>query len=117
VIAVSDSSPLISFAKIERFTLLRQMFGVVTISAEVYAEVAIFGAGLPGAEETSTSPWIQVRQINRPSDLAAAQELLGLGLGELSTLILAKEIAADLVILDDRGARQLAQKGRLPRTG
>lgn len=95
---VSNSSPLISLAKIESFNLLQQLYGTLTISAEVYAEVVVLGAGLPGASETSSSPWIQVVHVKRPSEVAAAQERFGLGLGELSTLILAKEVGADLVI-------------------
>jgi predicted nucleic acid-binding protein len=51
-----------------------------------------------------------VKQVKRPDDITAAQERFGLGIGELSTLILAKELGADLVILDDLGARKLAQR-------
>ena len=54
--------------------------------------------------------WIQVKHFKRPGDVTAAQERFGLGSGELSTLILAKEVGADLVILDDLGARKLAQR-------
>jgi predicted nucleic acid-binding protein len=110
VTIVSNSSPLISLAKIESFNLLQQLYGSVTISAEVYAEVVVSGARLPGSSETSSSPWIQVKQVKRPDDITAAQERFGLGIGELSTLILAKELGADLVILDDLGARKLAQR-------
>jgi uncharacterized protein len=110
VTVVSNSSPLISLAKIESFNLLQQLFGTLVISAEVYAEVVVAGAGYPGASETSGSPWIQVKHVQRPSDVTTAQERFGLGLGELSTLILAKEVGADLVILDDLGARRLAQR-------
>jgi hypothetical protein len=42
--------------------------------------------------------------------VTAAQERFGLGLGELSTLILAKEIGAELLLLDDLRARKLAQQ-------
>jgi predicted nucleic acid-binding protein len=110
VIVVSNSSPLISLAKIDSFHLLQQLYGSVTISAEVYAEVVVSGASLPGSSETSSSPWLQVRQVRRTENIAAAQERFGLGIGELSTLILAKELGADLVILDDLGARKLAQR-------
>lgn len=89
MIVVSDSSPLIAFAKIESFELLQQLYGTLTISAEVYTEVVVSGAGMPGAAETSGSPWISVKQINRLNDLDAAQLRFGLGLGELSSLILA----------------------------
>jgi predicted nucleic acid-binding protein len=109
VIVVSDSSPLISLAKIGSFDLLHRLFGEITISSDVYTEVVVVGSRLPGAIETTNSPWIQVRHIKHPKTLASAQERLGLGLGELSTVILAKEIGADLVILDELRARKLAQ--------
>jgi predicted nucleic acid-binding protein len=109
VTVVSNSSPLISLAKIQSFNLLQQLYGSITISAEVYAEVVVSGAKLPGSSETSSASWIQVKQVKR-LDISAAQERFGLGIGELSTLILAKDLGADLVILDDLGARKLAQR-------
>jgi predicted nucleic acid-binding protein len=45
VTVVSNSSPLISLAKIEMFHL-GELYGKIIISAEVYAEVVIAGAGL-----------------------------------------------------------------------
>lgn len=110
MIVVSDSSPLIALAKIDSFPLLQRLYGSLVISSEVYAEVVVAGAGLAGAINTSTSAWIEVRQIKNSADLNAAKAQFGLGMGELSTMILAKEIHADLVILDDLAARKLAQK-------
>lgn len=107
---VSDSSPLIALAKIDAFDLLQKLYGTLMISTEVYDEVVVAGAGLAGAGETSKSSWIEVRDIRSRSDLNAAQVRFGLGLGELSTILLAKEIPADLIILDDLAARRLAQK-------
>jgi predicted nucleic acid-binding protein len=43
------------------------------------------------------------------SVLAAAHERLAVDLGELSVLVLAKEIAADLLLVDDLAARRLAR--------
>ena len=109
MIVVSDSSPLIALAKIDSFSLLQRLYGSLIISGEVYAEVVVAGAGLAGAADTSQSTWIEVRQIKNPTDLTIAQSRFGLGAGELSTIILAKEVNADLLILDDLGARKLAQ--------
>jgi predicted nucleic acid-binding protein len=89
---------------------MRQVYGTLTISAEVYAEVVVSGAGFPGAVETSRSDWIQVRHVTNAGTLATAQARSGLGLGELSTIVLAKELPADLVILDDLAARRLARR-------
>jgi uncharacterized protein len=112
VTVVSNSSPLIALAKIECFHLLQELYGTLSISAEVYAEVVVAGSRLPGASETANSPWIHVKHVQRPNDVSSAQERFGLGVGELSTLILAKEVRADLVILDDLRARKLAQRER-----
>jgi predicted nucleic acid-binding protein len=109
VIVVSDSSPLIALAKIDSFSLLRKVYGELYIPTEVYNEVVIAGVGLAGASETSDSPWIHVCRIKNAVDLAAPQARFGLGCGELSTMILAKELRADLVILDDLRARKVAQ--------
>ncbi len=110
MIVVSDSSPLIALAKIDCFALLQKLYGQIVISSEVYAEVVVTGAGLAGAADTSKSTWIEVRQIKNPADLTRAKLRFGLGLGELSTMLLAKEIGADLIIVDDLGARKIAQK-------
>jgi predicted nucleic acid-binding protein len=110
VIVVSDSSPLIALAKIDSFALLRKIYGELYIPTEVYNEVVIAGVGLAGAVETSDSQWIHVCRIKNSVDLVTSQARFGLGTGELSTMILAKELRAGLVILDDLKARRLAQR-------
>ena len=111
MIVVSNSSPLISLAKIGAFDLLRKLYGKLVISAEVYAEVVVAGAGLAGAMDVSHCPWIEVQEIRNPTALEEFQSRrFSLGLGEISVMLLAREIGAHLVLLDDLGARKLAQK-------
>ena len=110
MIVVSDSSPLIALAKIDYFALLEKLYGRIVISGEVYGEVVVGGAGLPGAADTAKAAWVEVRQIKNPADLTRAKLRFGLGIGELSSMILAREIQADLIILDDLGARKIVQK-------
>jgi uncharacterized protein len=47
VIVVSNSSPLITLARVGRFDLLRQLFEQIHIADEVYREVVVRGAGHP----------------------------------------------------------------------
>jgi len=111
VIVVSNSSPLISLAKIGAFDLLRKLYGQLVISAQVYAEVVVAGAELPGVADVSHCPWIEVREIRNSTSLEEFQSRrFALGLGEISAMLLAREIGAHLVLLDDLGARKLAQK-------
>jgi uncharacterized protein len=79
------------------------------VTPEVYAEVVVIGAGLPGAQETSNASWIEVQQIAQSADLSAAQIRFALDIGEVSVLVLAKEIHADLILIDDLEARKMAR--------
>ncbi len=67
------------------------------------------GAGLPGAAEVARAKWIEVKQLQNQAELRAAQERHSLGVGELSTILLAKEVHANTVLLDDYNARKLAK--------
>ncbi len=98
---VADSSPLVILAKLACFDLLNRLFPRIYISTEVYLEVVVAGAGLPGAAEVAGAKWVEVKQLQNQEGLRAAQERHPLGVGELSTILLAKEIHADTVLLDD----------------
>jgi predicted nucleic acid-binding protein len=109
LIAVADSSPLIILAKLGCFTFLNRVFPRVYISHEVHHETVIAGAGLPGASEVSNAEWIEVKAVQNPPGLHAAQRNHGLGPGEMSTILLAKELSLRPVLLDDHRARSLAK--------
>ena len=106
---VSDSSPLITFARIGCFDLLRDLFTEIHIPNEVYAEVVIMGEGLPGAVEVARSDWIEVRPAQNVRGTASSVAKTGLGRGEISAIFLAKELSADLVLMEERRARRYAQ--------
>lgn len=110
---VADSSPLIILSKLQCFDLLKKLYSEIYISAEVYREVVIAGAGLPGASEVANSEWIEVRQLRNESESQVVEQTLALGAGELSTILLAREIHADHVLLDDQHARKFAHKAGL----
>lgn len=102
---VADASPLIALAKVGEFALLEKLFEHILITSEVHAEVVTMGAGLPGAEETSKASWIEVQRIRSQTNLTGAQRRFALDIGELSTLVLAVEIKAELVLIDYLAAR------------
>lgn len=106
---VADTSPLVILTKLGCFDLLNRLFPRVYISPEVHYEVVIAGAGLPGASEVSKAEWIEVKAVQNPAALYPAQRKYGLGPGEMSTVLLAKELGANPVLLDDYRARKLAK--------
>jgi uncharacterized protein len=109
VIVVSNSSPLITLARIGRLDLLKQLFGRVHIAAEVHQEVVVRGAGRPAADAVHGADWIEIHGAAHAADLAALRTRHALGAGELATILLARELRADLVIIDERAARRLGQ--------
>ena len=88
---VADSSPLIILARVGCFDRIAKTYERVFISEQVYGEIVVGGARLPGAAEVTKADWIEVRKLRQPDLLAPSQSETHLGIGELSTLALARE--------------------------
>ena len=69
----------------------------------------VSGAGLPGATEVDRADGIEIKQVQNRAQLFEVRERYGLGIGELSAIVLAKELSADMVLLDDYEAGRLAK--------
>ncbi len=109
VTVVSNSSPLITLARIGHLDLLHQLFGRIHIAREVWVEVVERGAGRPAAEAVSKASWINIHPPAGKIELMALRNRQALGTGELATVLLAQTIRADLAIIDERAARRLGQ--------
>jgi predicted nucleic acid-binding protein len=70
----------------------------------------VAGAGLAAAAETTTAKWIEVHSLRDTARLAGAQQELGLGMGEVSVILLAIELNADALLMDDHAGRRAAWK-------
>jgi predicted nucleic acid-binding protein len=109
VIVVSNTTPLIGLASIQRFQLLEQLFREIHIPQAVYDEAVVAGREEGGARrEVLVATWIKTVPVQ---DRLAVDMLLGdLDLGEAETIVLAREIDADWVLMDEKkGRRKLAQ--------
>ncbi len=112
---VSNSTALVHLSAAGHFDLLRELFGELYIPEEVYHEVVIAGAGKPGSSEVQNAPWI--KRLAVKNRLACSMLNTMLGVGESACIVLAIEIGAELVILDDRRARLQALAHGLNITG
>ena len=117
MIAVSNSSPLVALARIQRLNLLAKLYQRIPIPAGVHQEVTVAGRGLPGAEEVRRAGWIEVAAPNAPLDSALAQACQTLGAGERGAILLARSLRADLILLDESKARRIARDAGLPMMG
>jgi uncharacterized protein len=117
LIAVSDSSPLITLAKLSRLDLLLHIFPAVTISHEVREEITGRGENRAGSAEIASATWIQVRAVEDQSPMIAAAQAFNLGFGETSAIFLAKQLRADVVLIDETKARKVAAALEIPVVG
>jgi predicted nucleic acid-binding protein len=109
VTVLSDSSPLITLGKIGLLDLLPKLYTTITITPQVYAEVVVNAVGLAGSSQISAAGWIEIKPVQNVVELAVARQRFGLGMGELSVIMLGQELAADVVLIDDLNARTLAK--------
>lgn len=106
MIVVSDSTILIGLAKIGKLDLLREIFSKVYIPEEVFKEVTERGKKKPGSQVIRESWWIETKQIKDNTQVNFL--MASLEKGEAEVLALAKEIKADLILLDEEKARKSA---------
>ena len=105
---VAKTTPLISLASIGKLELLKDIFGEIINADTVYNEIkAKQGYGY---NEIDTD-FIKVQSIK---GIAYRDFLLNqLDLGKTETIILAKEIDADFVIIDENIAYKIAKSSEL----
>ena len=116
MIVVSDSSPLISVAAIGRLELFQSIFSSLVIPQAVYDEI-VAGKDRPGAQEISKVGWIQVTAVRNQHAVRRLMSSAHLHTGESEAIVLAGELKATHLILDDRAARKAAQRKRIPVMG
>lgn len=118
MIVVSDTSPITNLAAIGQLDLLRQLYTTIIISIAVYNEMVAVGRLVPGAVEVQTLPWIQTQAVTNAQsvvDIQTRQD--GIDPGEAEAIVLALELKADLLLMDERRGRTLATNYRLSVTG
>jgi predicted nucleic acid-binding protein len=109
VTVVSNASPLILLAGVGQFERLRDLFTEILVSPKVFEEVAIRGKGRPGSDEVANAPFVKQKPVAQSARVSELRERAQLAEGEASTIILAGEIKADLVLIDEKAARAAAK--------
>lgn len=118
MIVVSDTSPITNLAAIGQLDLLRQLYTTIVIPVAVYNEMVAVARLVPGAVEVQTLSWIQtqtVANVQSVIDIQISQD--DIDRGEAEAIILALELKADLLLMDERRGRALAANYGLSVTG
>ena len=110
MIIVSDTSPICYLLLINQIGILQSLYGSVTIPQAVADELKVSESpSIVKSWIVQPPSWLQIQSIKLPQDV----ELEKLDPGEREAILLAEQLKADLVILDDKAARQIAVARRL----
>jgi predicted nucleic acid-binding protein len=108
MIVVSNTTPIISLASIDKIDLLKKLFENIYISKAVYDEIKSKNSF--GYDDIDDEFFI----VNEIQNKVAVDILLNdLDLGEAETIVLAKEIKADIVLIDENIGYKIASSQNL----
>ena len=107
MLVVSDTSPISNLLLVNRIDLLVELYGNVIVPPAVWQEILAletFGLDL---SDFKRNTWIQVVA---PVNMVLLEELLEVvDAGEAQAITLAKELPAELLLIDERKGWTLAQ--------
>lgn len=102
--AICNTTPVIALASVNRIELLRDVFGKIAVPEAVIDEIDVGGAIT--VPDIRSFHWIEVVP-NIPDD---AQKLLyQLDYGERNVILNALKLKVEMVLIDDRVARNIAE--------
>lgn len=103
MLVVADSSPLIYLSRVGVLDVLAALFDEVIVPRAVWDEAVDRRPSAPGTNILRQAPWLRV--VDNPS----AHVDLGLDPGETAAILVAESLHADLVLIDERMGRKVAQ--------
>ncbi len=105
MIVVADTSPLLHLARISKLDLVPAVVGRVTIPRTVWGELVYPGTSLDVVSRVESAAWIEVVDDPNVQDL-------GLDAGETAAILLAEQLGAKTLLIDERRGRAVAVSSR-----
>ena len=103
MVVVADTSPLIYLSRVGALNLLHDLFGEVVEPRAVWVEVVEQRTAAPGLDALKSAEWLRVVDREWPG------VDLGLDVGETAAILLAESLQADLLLIDERLGRRVAE--------
>ena len=101
----------------EHIDLLPQLFGTVIIPAAVYQELLANGKNHPVTQTLQSLEWLEIRSITDQLRVDALERDRNLDPGEAHAIVLALELQATQLLIDERLGRLEAKRQGLRVTG
>lgn len=111
---IADATPLHYLILIDHVNVLPVLYGHIIVPQSVALELQHTRTPAPvRIWFASSPPWLEQRRAQQRSDPA----LLRLGAGEREAILLAQELRADILLMDDQAGRREAERRALTLLG
>jgi len=114
-VVVSNSTPLIALASIGRFSALRELFTQIHIPQAVLSEVAGDKRRRAGSREVLAASWMNTVQVENIASVDFLRTLVDQG--EAESIGLSRELNANLLLIDDKDGRKIAESAGITCVG
>ncbi len=104
MLIISDTSAITNLIQIEQLNILKQLFGKVYIPKKVYQELSVYESQ---KNDIDLQKWLLVKTVLNQNEVKKIEKQLDPG--EAEAIVLAKEMQANLLIIDERKGRKLAE--------
>lgn len=105
MIVVCDTSPITNLLQIGQLDILKILFEQIVVPESVYAELVNYE---DHKDEIESRSWIVVKSVQNTTSVRSLMKRLDQG--EAEAILLAREISAELIILDERRGRLIAEE-------
>ena len=110
MLVIADASPLHYLVLIEQVALLHTLFGHIIVPQGVVDELQHHRTPSSVRSWMAAPPvWLEVRRV----EVAPEAALLRLGAGEREASVLAEDLGAELLLMDDQAGRHEAERRSL----
>ena len=103
---ICNTGPLVALSMIDRIDILRHLFELVAVPEAVHKEILEGGPINAGLSNYRKAKWIKVMTLSNPVDPLLRTSL---DAGESAVIGLARELNANLVLIDEWKARKIAR--------
>jgi predicted nucleic acid-binding protein len=117
MIVISDTTPIISLMKIDYLDILEKLYKNIIIPRAVYDELIINTDYDDEIDIIKRCTFLKVQDVEENLSVLLLQKQLNLDKGESEAIVLANNINADLIVIDERKARKIAKDIGLNVTG
>ena len=115
MIVVANAGPLIALAQIGQLDVLPALFGRIHIPTAVRHELIGQGDERPGVSEFKGARWLRTITVRDQTAVQLLQERLDPG--ESAAIVLAIQMNADLLLIDEARGRRVAEARGIRHSG